>query len=78
MPRFGAASIKIRRVPHGSPCPFSRRRRGRQRRARAIVGRLVGAIAGSVIDRALFGARNFSVDGPRLADLTVMSAPRSG
>ncbi len=40
----------------------------------AIVGWLVGAVAGSVIDRALFGARNFLVDGPRLADLTVMTS----
>ncbi|MGH6683548.1 MAG: baseplate multidomain protein megatron, partial [Pseudolabrys sp.] len=40
----------------------------------AIVGRLVGAVAGNVIDRALFGARNFSSDGPRLSDLTVMAS----
>jgi hypothetical protein len=39
-----------------------------------IVGRLVGAAAGNVIDRALFGARSFSSDGPRLSDLTLMAS----
>jgi len=41
----------------------------------AIVGRLVGAVAGNVIDQALFGARrNVSLEGPRLADLTIMAS----
>jgi hypothetical protein len=41
----------------------------------AIVGRLVGAVAGNVIDQALFGARrNLSLEGPRLSDLTVMAS----
>ena len=41
----------------------------------AIVGRLVGAVAGNVIDQALFGARrNIALEGPRLADLSVMAS----
>jgi GTA TIM-barrel-like domain/Putative phage tail protein len=41
----------------------------------AIAGRLIGALAGNVIDRALFGGRrNLALDGPRLADLTVMAS----
>jgi hypothetical protein len=41
----------------------------------AIVGRLVGAIAGNVINQALFGARrNVSLEGPRLSDLTIMAS----
>src|ERR1019366_3816667 len=41
----------------------------------AIVGRLIGAVAGNVIDQALFGARrNLSLEGPRLSDLTVMAS----
>jgi hypothetical protein len=40
----------------------------------AIVGRLVGALAGNVIDRALLGGRNATLEGPRLADLTVMAS----
>ena len=41
----------------------------------AIVGRLVGAVAGNVIDQALFGGRNnVSLEGPRLSDLTVMAS----
>jgi hypothetical protein len=41
----------------------------------AVAGRLVGAVAGSVIDRALFGAntRKHS-EGPRLATLDVMGS----
>ena len=43
--------------------------------AGAIVGRLVGAVAGNAIDQALFGrARERSVEGPRLSDLTVMAS----
>jgi len=41
----------------------------------AIFGRLVGALAGNVIDQALFGGRrNISLEGPRLSDLTVMAS----
>jgi phage tail tape-measure protein len=41
----------------------------------AIVGRLVGAVAGNAIDQALFGARrNIALEGPRLSDLTVMAS----
>jgi phage tail tape-measure protein len=41
----------------------------------AIVGRLVGAVAGNVIDQALFGARRqASFEGPRLSDLIVMAS----
>src|ERR1035437_10027830 len=40
-----------------------------------VVGRLVGAVAGNVIDQALFVARrNLSLEGPRLSDLTVMAS----
>ena len=42
--------------------------------AGAIVGRLVGAVAGNLIDRALFGGRGQTLEGPRLADLTVMAS----
>ncbi|HEY0301543.1 MAG TPA: hypothetical protein VGC36_09435, partial [Rhizomicrobium sp.] len=43
--------------------------------AGAIVGRLVGAVAGNAIDQALFGSRRErSVEGPRLADLSVMAS----
>ena len=70
--------IISRKLQYGSPRSFHRRRRGRQCRARpvgAIVGRLVGAVAGNVIDQALFGARrNLSLEGPRLNDLTVMAS----
>src|SRR3989304_10613561 len=38
-----------------------------------IGGRLVGAITGSVIDRALFSGKRH-VEGPRLADLDVMAS----
>ena len=41
----------------------------------AIIGRIVGAVAGNAIDQALFGSRRErSVEGPRLADLTVMAS----
>ena len=41
----------------------------------AIVGRLIGAVAGNAIDHALFGTRKErSVEGPRLSDLTVMAS----
>ena len=41
----------------------------------AIAGRLVGALAGNAIDRALFAShRDVAVDGPRLADLSVMAS----
>ncbi|MBI1204013.1 MAG: hypothetical protein GC182_16040 [Rhodopseudomonas sp.] len=41
----------------------------------AIVGRLVGAVAGNAIDHALFGTRKErAVEGPRLSDLTVMAS----
>jgi Gene Transfer Agent (GTA)-like protein/putative tail protein len=43
--------------------------------AGAIAGRLIGALAGNAIDRALFGSRrDVSVEGPRLADLAVMAS----
>lgn len=43
--------------------------------AGAIAGRLVGAIAGNAIDRALFASRReISQEGPRLADLEVMAS----
>ncbi len=46
--------------------------------AGAIAGRLVGAVAGHAIDRALFGGgathRTRHVEGPRLADLDVMAS----
>jgi len=41
----------------------------------AIVGRLAGAVAGNLIDRALFAPHSDrAVDGPRLADLTLMAS----
>jgi hypothetical protein len=41
----------------------------------AIAGRLVGALAGNAIDRALFGSRQeIAQEGPRLADLAVMAS----
>ena len=41
----------------------------------AIVGRLAGALAGNAIDRVLFARHSErAVDGPRLADLTVMAS----
>lgn len=41
----------------------------------AIVGRLIGAVAGNAIDHALFGTRQErAVEGPRLSDLTVMAS----
>jgi hypothetical protein len=41
----------------------------------AIIGRLVGALAGNAIDQVLFGTRRErTVDGPRLADLEVMAS----
>ena len=41
----------------------------------AIAGRLVGALAGNAIDRALFAScREVSQEGPRLADLEVMAS----
>lgn len=41
----------------------------------AIAGRLIGALAGNAIDRALFsGRREISHEGPRLADLEVMAS----
>ena len=43
--------------------------------AGAIAGRLFGAIAGSAIDRALFGGRQEILhEGPRLPDLEVMAS----
>ena len=43
--------------------------------AGAIAGRLIGALAGNAIDRALFGSRQEIVqEGPRLADLAVMAS----
>ncbi|MEJ0076021.1 MAG: glycoside hydrolase/phage tail family protein [Alphaproteobacteria bacterium] len=42
--------------------------------AGAIAGRLVGAIGGNLIDRALFGGSERNVEGPRLADLDVMAS----
>ena len=42
--------------------------------AGAIAGRLVGAIGGNLIDRALFGGSERQVEGPRLADLDVMAS----
>ena len=41
----------------------------------AIAGRLIGALAGNAIDRALFSShRDVALEGPRLADLTVMAS----
>jgi len=42
--------------------------------AGAIVGRLVGAVAGNIIDQKLFGGRKISLEGPRLSDLEVMAS----
>jgi hypothetical protein len=42
--------------------------------AGAIAGRLVGAIGGNLIDRALFGGGERYIEGPRLADLDVMAS----
>ena len=43
--------------------------------AGAIIGRLAGAVGGSLIDRALFASHGErAVDGPRLADLTLMAS----
>jgi len=43
--------------------------------AGAIAGRLVGAIGGNLIDRALFATHEErNVEGPRLADLDVMAS----
>ncbi|MDO9414017.1 MAG: glycoside hydrolase/phage tail family protein [Pseudolabrys sp.] len=43
--------------------------------AGAIIGRVVGAVAGNAIDQALFGSRRErTVEGPRLADLEVMAS----
>ncbi len=43
--------------------------------AGAIAGRIVGALAGNAVDHALFGQRiEREVQGPRLADLDVMSS----
>src|SRR5437588_9646932 len=43
--------------------------------AGAIAGRLVGAIGGNLIDRALFSSHTErNVEGPRLADLDVMAS----
>ncbi|MFZ0845979.1 MAG: glycoside hydrolase/phage tail family protein [Pseudolabrys sp.] len=40
----------------------------------AIAGRLIGALAGNLIDQALFGGKHIAEDGPRLSDLTVMAS----
>lgn len=41
----------------------------------AIVGRLVGAVAGNAIDQILFGSRrDRNLEGPRLSDLSVMAS----
>ena len=46
--------------------------------AGAITGRAIGALAGGVIDRALFGdSTRRRIEGPRLADLDVMARPRA-
>src|SRR6478672_7872519 len=42
--------------------------------AGAVAGRLVGAIGGNLIDRALFGGGERHLEGPRLADLDVMAS----
>ena len=47
--------------------------------AGAIAGRVIGAVAGRLIDQSLFGTsverhRERSVEGPRLADLSVMAS----
>jgi hypothetical protein len=40
----------------------------------AVAGRLLGAVAGSVIDQALFGSPRKPIEGPRLASLDVMAS----
>jgi hypothetical protein len=41
----------------------------------AMLGRLAGAVAGNAVDQALFGTRRErALEGPRLADLTVMAS----
>jgi hypothetical protein len=40
----------------------------------AIAGRLIGALAGNLIDQALFGRRERMLEGPRLSDLEVMAS----
>lgn len=40
----------------------------------AIAGRLIGALAGNLIDQALFGRRERVLEGPRLSDLEVMAS----
>jgi hypothetical protein len=43
--------------------------------AGAIAGRLIGALAGNAIDQVLFASkRERTLDGPRLADLSVMAS----
>ena len=43
--------------------------------AGAIIGRLAGAVGGSLIDRALFATHSErAVEGPRLSDLTLMAS----
>jgi GTA TIM-barrel-like domain/Putative phage tail protein len=42
--------------------------------AGAIAGRLIGALAGNAIDQALFGGKKIALEGPRLADLSVMAS----
>jgi hypothetical protein len=40
----------------------------------AIAGRIVGAVAGNMLDRQLFGTAGTTSTGPRLADLDVMAS----
>src|SRR5688500_5508711 len=40
----------------------------------AILGRAAGAIAGGFIDAALFGPKPRSIEGPKLADLSIMTS----
>jgi hypothetical protein len=40
----------------------------------AIAGRIVGAVAGNMLDRQLFGSGGSASSGPRLADLDVMAS----
>ncbi|CAM5426280.1 putative protein OS=Afipia felis OX=1035 GN=NCTC12722_02668 PE=4 SV=1 [Afipia felis] len=40
----------------------------------AIAGRIVGALAGNMVDQALFGSTTRRVTGPRLSDLDVMAS----